>query len=142
MAQNEMKAEPALPERVRSMEGLGVAACWRFIGSGRRHMAGDTKLVSIRISEVSAIVVLVIFGPQPRRTFRGSAICQSDSVSLFNKCSAFGQERDHLTIARLLRQFVVRGADEEEWTGARTGLSTSPRPLPVTETGLDAERRH
>ena len=25
MAQNEMKAKPALPERVRSMEGLGVA---------------------------------------------------------------------------------------------------------------------
>ena len=24
MAQNEMKAKPALPERVRSMEGLGV----------------------------------------------------------------------------------------------------------------------
>ena len=26
MAQNEMEAKPALPERVRSMEGLGVAA--------------------------------------------------------------------------------------------------------------------
>ena len=26
MAQNEMKAKPALPERVRSMEGLGVIA--------------------------------------------------------------------------------------------------------------------
>ena len=26
MAQNEMKAKPALPERVRSMEGLGVGA--------------------------------------------------------------------------------------------------------------------
>ena len=25
MAQNEMKAKPALPERVRSMEGLGVS---------------------------------------------------------------------------------------------------------------------
>ena len=25
MAQNEMKAKPALPERVRSMEGLGIA---------------------------------------------------------------------------------------------------------------------
>ena len=25
MAQNEMRAKPALPERVRSMEGLGVA---------------------------------------------------------------------------------------------------------------------
>ena len=27
MAQNEMKAKPALPERVRSMEGLGVIVC-------------------------------------------------------------------------------------------------------------------
>ena len=26
MAQNEMKTKPALPERVRSMEGLGVGA--------------------------------------------------------------------------------------------------------------------
>ena len=26
MAQNEMKAKPALPERVRSMEGLGVSS--------------------------------------------------------------------------------------------------------------------
>ena len=25
LAQNEMKAKPALPERVRSMEGLGIA---------------------------------------------------------------------------------------------------------------------
>ena len=69
MAKNEMKAKPALPERVRSMEGLGVAVCWRFLGSGWRCVAGDTKLVSIGISEVGAIVVLVIFGPQPRRTF-------------------------------------------------------------------------
>ena len=28
MAQNEMKAKPALPERVRSMEGLGLACGW------------------------------------------------------------------------------------------------------------------
>ena len=84
MAQNEMKAKPALPERVRSMEGLGVAVRWRCIGSGPRCMAGDTKLVSIGITEVGAIVVLVIFGPQPRHTFRSSAIYQSDSVSLFN----------------------------------------------------------
>ena len=27
MAQNEMKVKPALPERVRSMEGLGVTVC-------------------------------------------------------------------------------------------------------------------
>ena len=74
-------------------------------------MACDTKLVSIGISEVGAIVVLVILGPQPGRTFGGSTTCQSDSVSEFNDCSAFGEDRDHLTIAGLLRQFVVRGAD-------------------------------
>ena len=29
LAQNEMRAKPALPERVRSMEGLGVMAAVR-----------------------------------------------------------------------------------------------------------------
>ena len=31
MAQNEMKAKPALPERVRSMEGLGVNVALRML---------------------------------------------------------------------------------------------------------------
>ena len=35
LAQNEMKAKPALPERVRSMEGLGVIlVMWQ--DSGKR----------------------------------------------------------------------------------------------------------
>ena len=34
MAENEMKAEPALPERVRSMEGLGVT-----VGRPRKRIA-------------------------------------------------------------------------------------------------------
>ena len=43
MAQNEMKAKPALPERVRSMEGLGPIV-------GDRFMAGLLpKEVSFRI---------------------------------------------------------------------------------------------
>ena len=32
LAQNEMKAKPAPPERVRSMEGLGGAGVERFFG--------------------------------------------------------------------------------------------------------------
>ena len=36
MAQNEMEAKPALPERVRSMEGLGVNAAQRA-NVGRRE---------------------------------------------------------------------------------------------------------
>ena len=33
MAQNEMKAKPALPERVRSMEGLGAGMWHRDLAS-------------------------------------------------------------------------------------------------------------
>ena len=40
MAQNEMKAKPALPERVRSMEGLGVGLLARMT----RMVAGATAL--------------------------------------------------------------------------------------------------
>ena len=48
MAQNEMKAKPALPERVRPMEGLGVilvheelradAPTYRLLGTSRRFL--------------------------------------------------------------------------------------------------------
>ena len=105
-------------------------------------MASDTKLVSIGISEVSAIVVLVILEPQPRRTFGGCAICQSDSVSLFDDCSAFREEGDHLNIAAVVRQLVVWCADEEKWPGTRLGLPTSPRPLSLAEASFDTEGRH
>ena len=50
MAQNEMKAKPALPERVRSMEGLGVAVsagngCMPNSSGSPRGMATKTLRV-------------------------------------------------------------------------------------------------
>ena len=41
MAQNEMKAEPALPERVRSMEGLGMARLLNEWNDNCRGYAND-----------------------------------------------------------------------------------------------------
>ena len=53
MAQNEMKAKPALPERVRSMEGLGVTLRGQvFIGCrldlGDEHFGFDEMLVLLQ----------------------------------------------------------------------------------------------
>ena len=42
MAQNEMKAKPALPERVRSMEGLG-RILWRCDGQQQLKVQRDLR---------------------------------------------------------------------------------------------------
>jgi len=68
MAQNEMRAMRGMPWRVRSSEGLGVVPWRDRVGSAWRQVAGHTELVSIWISEVRAIVVLVVLGPQAWRT--------------------------------------------------------------------------
>ena len=70
-----------------------------------------SESTSIEISEVSAIVVFMIFGPQPRRTFGGAATRNCDTVSLFDDCSVFSEKGDHLTVTTLVRQFVVGCAD-------------------------------
>ena len=46
MAQNEMKAKPALPERVRSMEGLGVTVGRPRMRIARGFCTGFFYLVS------------------------------------------------------------------------------------------------
>ena len=46
MAQNEMKAKPVLPERVRSMEGLGVA-----VSAGNGCMPDFSRSPSGRATE-------------------------------------------------------------------------------------------
>ena len=51
LAQNEMRAKPALPERVRSMEGLGVAVsagngCMPNSGGSQRGRATEAWRVA------------------------------------------------------------------------------------------------
>ena len=52
MAQNEMKAKPALPERVRSMEGLGGAG-----GTAALALAAETLVEPERRATLSIGVV-------------------------------------------------------------------------------------
>ena len=55
MAQNEMRAKPALPERVRSMEGLG-AWCWKH--SEELRMNGTKEYIAAEMpSDILVVVV-------------------------------------------------------------------------------------
>ena len=54
MAQNEMKAKPALPERVRSMEGLGLSArASKYVEDVRTPL-----FVALTIGELNGLVVI------------------------------------------------------------------------------------
>ena len=53
MAHNEMKAKPALPERVRSMEGLGV-------GCGEEHLPMPDRREDRTQTETDACVFIAL----------------------------------------------------------------------------------
>ena len=142
MAENEMKAMSGPLRWVRLKEWLGVATCWRLMGSARRQVTCDTELVAIGISEVGAIEVLVVFGPQSRRAFGFAAVRQCYGIRPLDDCSAFSKKRDHLAVPALMRQLVVGHADQEEWPGIRTRLPARPRTPAVTEAGLHPKRGH
>ena len=50
------------------------------ICSSLRHMTRNAELVSLSVSEVSTVVILVIFKPQAGRTFRYAAMSKCDLV--------------------------------------------------------------
>ena len=52
MAQNEMKAKPALPERVRSMEGLGGAGGTAALALAAETLAEPERRATLRIGVV------------------------------------------------------------------------------------------
>ena len=124
------------------MEGLGVVLARSGADSACRRMASNTELVSLGISEIRAIVVLVILRPQARRSLRCAPVGKSDGESLIDERSTLRQKRDHLPIARLVRLPIEGLADEEErpWTGVR--LPARPRTTALTEASLDAESDH
>ena len=77
MAQNEMKAKPALPERVRSMEGLGV---W--------CMTDGFDVVPIWPDDECTVVVGVVLRPQPRAAVIFTTSSKRCSVELPDLFSA------------------------------------------------------
>jgi hypothetical protein len=77
-------------------------------------MASNTELVSLRVSEIRAIVVLVILRPQARRSFGFAAVGESDGECMIYDGATLREERDHLTVAPLVRLPIEGPADEKE----------------------------
>jgi hypothetical protein len=105
-------------------------------------VTGNTELVPIGISKVSAIVVLVILGPQPWRTFRFAAVGESNPESLIYDFSAFGEKRDHVAVTWLRRALVIWLTNQEEGPRARRGLPTCPWAASLTEARFNTKCFH
>src|SRR5215212_5077796 len=89
-------------------------------------MRCDANLVAFRVSEVRAIVVRVVLGPQARLALAKSAVLHCRPVCRAHRSSALRGERDHLPIAGDVRLAVERSADHE--VGPRVTFAVPPGP--------------
>lgn len=104
-------------------------------------MTGYAELVTFGVSEVRAIVVGVVLRPKPRFALRRATAGERDGVSFVNDGSRLCQERDHLTVTCGVLP-IKRSADEEERSGSRMRLPTSPRAFSVAEALLHTYYGH
>jgi hypothetical protein len=77
-------------------------------------VTGYAKLVAVGISEVRAIVVLVIFGPQARRALGSTTVGEGNGVCALYDSVALGQKGHHLTVALLVWPLVIGRTDDKE----------------------------
>ena len=105
-------------------------------------MTHNAELVSLSVSEVGAVVVLVVLRPQAGRTFREAALRKRDLVRLIDQRASSSQERDHLTIALAVRLFVVWRANEKEGPWSTGALPTGPRATAIAEPWIVSEASH
>ena len=105
-------------------------------------MTRNAELVSLSVSEVGTVVVLVIVGPQARRTFRYATMSKRDLVRTVDQRAILSQERDHLTISLPVRRSIVWLANEKQGTWSTGALPTGPRTAAIAESGIVSEARH
>ena len=108
---------------------LGVVAC-------------DAELVSVRIPDVGAKVMLVILGPETRCALRCAAVRERHFVRLANGLSVVGGEGDHLTVSWIMRLAIVRVAYDEVRTAFARAVPAGPRTRRIGPSLLDADRLH
>lgn len=115
---------------------------WYFIGSTGRRMTSYTELVSGRVSEVRAIVVLVVLGPQAWRALRSATIGKGYCIGLFDYGATLGKESHHLAVALSVRLFVKWPADQEKWSWIGMRMPACPRATVIAETSFNSEHGH
>ena len=140
MAQNEMKAKPALPERVRSMEGLGGTLCdpkcW-FRRDGTRH-----RVCCYRDRESRRHSSWRGTGPQPWQALALATVRESGLMSRTHTLSAFRHECNHLPISWIVGLTIVWLADYEERARTTFAVPTGPWLLWLAKPKFVSEALH
>ncbi len=96
-------------------------------------MADDAELVALGISEVGAIVVLVVFRARTWCALGTTPTCQCCRVNRIDNASALRLKSHHLTVTGLMLRPIVWRADEKQWPRPRNCLPSSPRPRGINK---------
>ena len=124
MAQNEMKANPALPERVRSMEGLGGAG-----GTAALALAAETLAEPERRATLSIGVVFTTSSVPELSPVRHRFASQTGVVFPAVRVLEPNPTRNRLCVPHLAWCFVA-GERPAEGRAATTRLTPSLLPVP------------
>jgi len=106
------------------------------------RVASDTELVSIWVSEVGAIVVLVVLGPQTGQAFGCAAMRECSLVRAVYERAIACEERNHLSIPGIVRLFVKWPSDKKQWSSFSRSLPTCPWTSAVAEASFEPQAVH
>jgi hypothetical protein len=104
-------------------------------------MACHTDLVSLSVSEIRSVVVMVILGPQSRRPFGTSTLCEGNRIGLVYDFTAIREKRRHLSVSCVMRVPIEGFADQEQRPRVQR-LPTCPRSTAFAEAFADPKHRH
>lgn len=105
-------------------------------------MTAYAELISINISEVCAIVVRVIVGPQARRPFAGRSVCKRADVCLINRLPVTRKQGHHLAIPTSRGIAIIWLSNKEQWPRCVRCNPPCPRLVALAELEVESQLVH
>ena len=112
-------------------------SCRRTRNRAIGAMTRDAEFVAIRITKIGAVVMLVVFGPRPRRAFARAAAGQRGSVGSADGFAIASRERNHLPVAGMVTLAIEGVANHEVRPAAARAVPTGPRSCGITPSKLE-----
>jgi len=100
------------------------------------------KFIAVGITEISAIVILMVVRPQARWPLAFSSQFQRFLVTPSDLIAALGLKCEHLSVPRAMKLTIESVANDKEWTGSIVRMPARPRLAGVTKSALVAEDIH
>jgi hypothetical protein len=111
--------------------------CPASVGGNRRFgcMTARANLVSIRVAEICAVIMIMILRSEPWRSLATASICDGRGVATVDRVARRREKRRHVSIARGRRLPIERKTNEKKRSvcagsrPSRPGLLWSIDPL-------------